>query len=115
MQVWKLVAIDKADAIYVENSTAIMFCDFHMSEYHLAGWLVSTEQITDCTIPLRDAGLLHLNQLSALFHMYGPGYSCCTLSVNFHFRMRAEDVPTPLICGKTIGRQFLIDALRFCC
>lgn len=62
---------DTADAMSVENGTAISIRVFNTTEYRQSDLFVRIEQIEDSDSPLRDASSSHVTLPRASFRIYG--------------------------------------------
>lgn len=106
-EIVKVPVTDRADATSIENSIAVRFRVFNMSDYHQKDLFVRVEQTENPDIPLRDVKLSHVPLLCASFRMYLFYYSRETLSVTFHHRVSAEYVTTLSTACTTVGHQAL--------
>lgn len=58
---------DTADAMFVENGTAVNDRVFNIADYHQTSLFLRIEQIEDPSIPLRDVSLSHVTAQHASF------------------------------------------------
>lgn len=65
---------DKADAMYVENSTAINVRVVDLNNYHRAALFVIIEKVENSNIPLHDVSLSHVTSLRASLRRYDFNY-----------------------------------------
>lgn len=85
---------NKANATFTENNITVIVRVFNVNDHHLADLLARIEQISD-----RDS-LLHAVRMSQCLlcatssRMYYFDYSCGSLSVTFHPRVRADGLTT---------------------
>lgn len=98
---------DMADAMSIENGTAVIFCVFNVSDCHRSNLFVSMELIEEQDIPIRNVSLLHLTSFRDSLLMYGFNYSNSTLSRTFHTGVSANDVTRLSTGGMTADRRIL--------
>lgn len=75
MEIVEVLATNRADAMFVKNSTAVNVRVFDMIDHRQMDLFVGIVQIEDSKILLCDVSLWHVTSLRASLHMYGFDYS----------------------------------------
>lgn len=96
---------DTADAMSVEDGTAVNVHVSDFSDNHQKILFVINEQIEDPDIPVHGVRLSHVTSPRASFCMYGFDFSRGPLSVMSHTWVCADDMTTSSTGGITAGRQ----------